>query len=141
MESIDQVDIFIGCAAVADYRPKTTVDQKIKKTEQELTLTFVKNPDILATVSERKDRPFCVGFAAESQDVETYARAKLVKKQLNMIAANDITAEGLGFNSDKNALHVIWPEGDKKLPATSKDNLAMQLLSLIAEQYSAVQKN
>ena len=138
---VPTTDIFISTAAVADYRAANVADNKIKKTGDELTLTFVKNPDILATVSERKDRPFCVGFAAESQDVETYARAKLVKKQLNMIAANDITAEGLGFNSDKNALHVIWPEGDKKLPATSKDNLAMQLLSLIAEQYSAVQKN
>ena len=111
------------------------------KTGDELTLTFVKNPDILATISTSQDRPFCVGFAAESQNVEDYARSKLAKKKLDMIAANDITAEGLGFNSDKNALHVIWQDGDKRLPATSKSELAGQLLALIAERYALNNKN
>ncbi len=134
-------DIFIGTAAVADYKAAVVADNKIKKSDDELTLTFVKNPDILATISCRQDRPFCVGFAAESQDIEQYARSKLAKKQLDMIAANDITAEGLGFNSDKNALHIIWPEGDKKLPATSKAELAMQLLSLIALRFAENNKN
>jgi phosphopantothenoylcysteine decarboxylase/phosphopantothenate--cysteine ligase len=133
---VPTTDIFISTAAVADYRAASVADNKIKKTGDELTLTFVKNPDILATVSGRNDRPFCVGFAAESQDVEAYARAKLAKKQLDMIAANDITTEGLGFNSDNNALHVIWSDGDKKLPATSKHALASQLLNLIAQQHS-----
>jgi len=82
-----------------------------------------------------------VGFAAESQNVEDYARSKLAKKKLDMIAANDITAEGLGFNSDKNALHVIWQDGDKRLPATSKSELASQLLALIAERYALNNKN
>ncbi len=134
-------DIFIGTAAVADYKAAVVADNKIKKSDDELTLTFVKNPDILATISCRQDRPFCVGFAAESQDIEQYARSKLAKKQLDMIAANDITAEGLGFNSDKNALHIIWPEGDKKLPATSKAELAMQLLSLVALRFAENNKN
>ena len=133
---VPTTDIFISTAAVADYRAANVADNKIKKTGDELTLTFVKNPDILATISGRNDRPFCVGFAAESQDVEAYARAKLAKKQLDMIAANDITTEGLGFNSDNNALHVIWSDGDKKLPATSKHALASQLLNLIAQQHS-----
>ncbi|WP_338519619.1 bifunctional phosphopantothenoylcysteine decarboxylase/phosphopantothenate--cysteine ligase CoaBC [Alteromonas gracilis] len=133
---VPTTDIFISTAAVADYRAASVADNKIKKTGDELTLTFVKNPDILATVSGRNDRPFCVGFAAESQDVEAYARTKLAKKQLDMIAANDITTEGLGFNSDNNALHVIWSDGDKKLPATSKYALASQLLNLIAQQHS-----
>ncbi|MHC6647552.1 bifunctional phosphopantothenoylcysteine decarboxylase/phosphopantothenate--cysteine ligase CoaBC [Alteromonas sp. HB246098] len=138
---VPSTDIFISTAAVADYRVCTVADNKIKKTGDELTLTFVKNPDILATVSNRQDRPFCVGFAAESQNVEDYARGKLAKKKLDMIAANDITAEGLGFNSDKNALHVIWQDGDKKLPATSKNALAEQLLALIAERFAFNNKN
>ena len=122
---------------MADYKASAVADNKIKKTGEELTLTFIKNPDILATISARDDRPFCVGFAAESQNVEAYARSKLEKKNLDMIAANDITTEGLGFNSDQNALHVIWSDGEKRLPATSKSELATQLLSLIAERYSA----
>ncbi len=138
---VPSADIFISTAAVADYKACSVADNKIKKTGDELTLTFVKNPDILATVSNRQDRPFCVGFAAESQNVEDYARGKLAKKKLDMIAANDITAEGLGFNSDKNALHVIWQEGDKRLPATSKDALAEQLLALIAERFALNNKN
>lgn len=138
---VPSTDIFISTAAVADYRACTVADNKIKKTGNELTLTFVKNPDILATISNRQDRPFCVGFAAESQNVEDYARGKLAKKKLDMIAANDITAEGLGFNSDKNALHVIWQDGDKKLPATSKNALAEQLLALIAERFALNNKN
>ncbi|MFZ8201081.1 bifunctional phosphopantothenoylcysteine decarboxylase/phosphopantothenate--cysteine ligase CoaBC [Alteromonas portus] len=140
-ELVPSTDIFISTAAVADYKACSVADNKIKKTGDELTLTFVKNPDILATVSNRQDRPFCVGFAAESQNVEGYARSKLAKKKLDMIAANDITAEGLGFNSDKNALHVIWQDGDKRLPATSKSELAEQLLALIAERFAFNNKN
>ncbi|TKB02135.1 bifunctional phosphopantothenoylcysteine decarboxylase/phosphopantothenate--cysteine ligase CoaBC [Alteromonas portus] len=140
-ELVPSTDIFISTAAVADYKACSVADNKIKKTGDELTLTFVKNPDILATVSNRQDRPFCVGFAAESQNVEDYARSKLAKKKLDMIAANDITAEGLGFNSDKNALHVIWQDGDKRLPATSKSELAEQLLALIAERFAFNNKN
>lgn len=138
---VPNTDIFVSTAAVADYRATNIADNKIKKSDNELTLTFTKNPDILATVSSRKDRPFCVGFAAESQNVEEYARTKLAKKNLDMIAANDITAAGLGFNSDKNALHVIWRTGDKKLPATTKNELAEQLLTIIAEQFLAMNKS
>ena len=134
-------DIFIGCAAVADYKPQQKIEQKIKKSDTELTLTFTKYPDILATISRKDNRPFCVGFAAESQDVEQYARQKLTNKKLDMIAANNITADGLGFNSDNNALHVLWNGGDKKLPATSKSELAHQLISLIAIRLSEIEKN
>ncbi|MCW8091188.1 bifunctional phosphopantothenoylcysteine decarboxylase/phosphopantothenate--cysteine ligase CoaBC [Alteromonas sp. ASW11-130] len=136
MQNIDEADIFIATAAVADYRPKQVASQKIKKNNDELTLTFVKNPDILKDVANLPNAPFTVGFAAESENVETYARKKLVTKKLAMIAANDISAQGLGFNSDKNALHVIWKEGEKKLPATSKTSLAQSLIALIAEQYN-----
>ena len=136
-----KADIFISTAAVADYKAVSVAENKIKKSDNELTLTFTKNPDILATISRKDNRPFCVGFAAESQDVEQYARQKLTNKKLDMIAANDITADGLGFNSDNNALHVLWKGGDKKLPATSKSELAHQLISLITTRLSEIEKN
>ena len=132
----ESTDIFIATAAVADYKASQVAENKIKKVGDELTLTFIKNPDILATIAARQNKPFCVGFAAESENVEAYARGKLVNKGLDMIAANDITAEGLGFNSDNNALHVIWNDGDKHLPATGKAELAKGLVSLIAQQYN-----
>ncbi|CAD5256350.1 fused 4'-phosphopantothenoylcysteine decarboxylase; phosphopantothenoylcysteine synthetase, FMN-binding [Alteromonas sp. 38] len=136
-QAVSHSDIFIATAAVADYRAVQVAENKIKKIGDELTLTFVKNPDILATIATRTDKPFCVGFAAESQDVELYARGKLKNKKLDMIAANDITADGLGFNSDNNALHVIWDDGDKHLPATTKPKLAEALLLLIANRFNS----
>lgn len=128
-------DIFIATAAVADYRASEVADNKMKKSSDELTLTFVKNPDILATIAALEDGPFTVGFAAESQNVEAYAKDKLTRKKLDMIAANDITREGLGFNSDDNALHVYWQTGDAELPTGKKSELAKSLLSLVATQY------
>lgn len=128
-------DIFIATAAVADYRAEEVANNKLKKSSNELTLTFVKNPDILATIAALEAGPFTVGFAAESQNVEAYAKDKLIKKKLDMIAANDITREGLGFNSDDNALHVYWQTGDAELPAGKKSELAKSLLSLVATQY------
>ncbi len=136
MSEVANADIFIACAAVADYRTVEQAENKIKKTSDELTLTFTKNPDILKDVAALPHAPFTLGFAAESQHVEHYARGKLDKKKLNMIAANDISIEGLGFNSDQNALHVFWPEGDKKLSADSKSNLARTLIALMAEHYN-----
>ena len=136
-QAVSQCDIFVATAAVADYKAVQVAENKIKKIGDELTLTFVKNPDILATIATRTDKPFCVGFAAESQDVELYARGKLKNKKLDMIAANDITADGLGFNSDNNALHVIWDDGDKHLPATTKPKLAEALLLLIANRFNS----
>ncbi|MCU7554817.1 bifunctional phosphopantothenoylcysteine decarboxylase/phosphopantothenate--cysteine ligase CoaBC [Alteromonas sp. ASW11-19] len=129
-------DIFISTAAVADYRAATVADNKIKKSSDELTLTFIKNPDILATIAARPDAPFTVGFAAESQHVEAYAKDKMKRKRLDMIAANDITREGLGFNSDNNALHVFWDGGDEALPEGSKQALATSLLQRVAAQYN-----
>ena len=128
-------DIFIATAAVADYRASEVADNKMKKSSDELTLTFVKNPDILATIAALEDGPFTVGFAAESQNVEAYAKDKLTRKKLDMIAANDITREGLGFNSDNNALNVYWQTGDAELPTGKKSELAKSLLSLVATQY------
>lgn len=135
MDAMSNADIFIATAAVADYRAQSVENNKIKKTSDELTLTFVKNPDILASVAALSPAPFTVGFAAESDNVAHYARDKLKRKNLDMIAANDITATGLGFNSDNNALHVFWPDGDKQLSAKPKKELAAELLRMIVERY------
>lgn len=134
MDKVDKKDIFIGCAAVADYRISDIATCKIKKSAEEMQLALVRNPDILATVASLPNHPFVVGFAAETHDVETYARDKLKRKNLNMIAANDISVAGLGFNADANALRVFWPQGSQDLPATDKLTLARQLLSLIVKE-------
>lgn len=134
MENVDNKDIFIGCAAVADYRVSDIATSKIKKSAEEMQLALVRSPDILATVASLANRPFMVGFAAETHDVETYARDKLKRKNLNMIAANDVSVAGLGFNADANALRVFWPQGSQDLPATDKLTLARQLLSLIVKE-------
>jgi len=135
MAKVNSQDIFIATAAVADYRAENVADNKIKKNADELTLTFVKNPDILKTVAGLPKPPYCVGFAAESQDVEAYAKRKLADKKLDMIAANDITVAGLGFNSDANALQVFWPDGRCDLPAQPKTELALALLNVVIERY------
>ncbi|WP_026376523.1 bifunctional phosphopantothenoylcysteine decarboxylase/phosphopantothenate--cysteine ligase CoaBC [Aestuariibacter salexigens] len=135
LANVIDTDIFIGCAAVADYRPQQVADQKIKKTEDKLTLTFIKNPDILNEVSSHEQRPFCVGFAAETQDVARYARDKMARKRLDMIAANDVSQAEIGFNADNNSLHVFWPEGEHVIPTADKQSVAHALLLLINERY------
>ena len=134
MGQVEQHDIFIGCAAVADYRIAAVADQKIKKSAEQMQLALVRNPDILAAVAQHAIRPFTVGFAAETNDVEQYARGKLHRKKLDMIAANDVSIQGLGFNADSNALQVFWQDGSQQLPATDKLTLARQLLTLIEQQ-------
>ncbi|EIV1774964.1 bifunctional phosphopantothenoylcysteine decarboxylase/phosphopantothenate--cysteine ligase CoaBC [Vibrio vulnificus] len=127
-------DIFISCAAVADYRPATIAEQKLKKTDDsdEMTITMVKNPDIVASVSAMtENRPFTVGFAAETNDVEMYARRKLEKKKLDLLCANDVSVEGQGFNSSDNAITLYWSQGEKALPLNSKTALSMEILKQI----------
>jgi len=129
--------IFIGCAAVADYRVAEVADQKIKKTNDndELSLKLVKNPDIIASVAYlEQNRPFVVGFAAETQNVAGYAKDKLQRKNLDMICANDVSG-GQVFGQDQNALHVFWKTGEKALPLTDKNKLAEILVSEIVEHY------
>ncbi len=136
MKTVDEgCDVFIATAAVADYRPTVTADHKIKKSTEEIHLTLVKNPDIVASVAEHAKRPFTVGFAAETRDVVAYAQGKLVNKKLDMIATNDVSGSNVGFNSDNNALTVIWPGGHKVLPLASKAQIAKQLIELIAIRY------
>lgn len=127
-------DLFIATAAVADYRPETCAGDKIKKTEGAMALALVRNPDTLATVAGRPDKPFTVGFAAETRDVEHYARDKMTRKNLDMIVANDVSEPGLGFNSDSNAVTVFWPDGSCAFPAAEKTVLARELIELIAER-------
>ena len=129
-------DIFVACAAVADFRPETAVDRKIKKTDEALTLKLVRNPDILSAVSRLPDRPFCVGFAAETNDLEAYAEAKRRAKGLDMIAANKVGGDQ-GFESDDNALLVLWEGGKRMLPMQTKAALAGQLVDLIVERFYA----
>jgi len=126
-------DVFIAAAAVADYRPVSQAGQKIKKTRESLALELTRNPDVLATIAAWEDRPFMVGFAAETQDVEANAGAKLEAKNLDMIAANQV-GPGVGFDCDDNRLTVLWPGGKEDLPPGSKQDLARRLVHLIAER-------
>ena len=137
MSRVGECDLFIGCAAVADYRPAQVAEQKIKKTgdNDQMQLTLVKNPDIIADVGALSDKPFTVGFAAETVDVEQYALDKLRRKRLDMIAANDVSRAGQGFNADDNALTVFWQGGQAALPLADKLTLARHLVALIARHY------
>ncbi|MCQ9051000.1 bifunctional phosphopantothenoylcysteine decarboxylase/phosphopantothenate--cysteine ligase CoaBC [Vibrio diabolicus] len=131
MTHANKHDAFISCAAVADYRPQTIASQKLKKTEDndEMVINMVKNPDIVASVAAMTEkRPFTVGFAAETNDVETYARGKLTKKNLDMICANDVSVAGQGFNSNDNAITLYWPEGELALALESKEALSFKIL-------------
>ncbi len=130
-------DLFIGCAAVADYRPATAVEQKIKKQADEMTLTLVRNPDIISAVAARADRPFTVGFAAETQNVLSYARDKLERKGLDAIIANDVSVAGIGFNSDQNEVTLVTAAGEEALPRMGKQQLADALIAHLAQQLGA----
>ncbi len=135
MKNVDGVDIFIATAAVADYRPANPIERKIKKTSESLDLQMERTVDILATVAARASRPFVVGFAAETDSVEQYARQKLLKKNLDMIAANEVGHDKV-FEKDDNALLVLWRNGRRELPHAPKVALARDLIELIAEVYT-----
>lgn len=136
MDNIAQTGIYIGAAAVADYRPVTVQESKIKKQCDTGVIELMKNPDIVAAVANQQNKPFTVGFAAETDDLETYAIGKLGSKNLDMIAANWVGQEEGGFDSDRNALQVYWPGGSHALAMTDKLRLAKQLLNLIAERFA-----
>lgn len=134
LELAEGSDVFVACAAVADYRVSDVATQKIKKSTDEIQLNLVKNPDIVADVAALKNKPFTVGFAAETQDVEHYALDKLKRKNLDMIAANNVALSGQGFNSDDNALTVFSSNNKFELLLASKKQLAEQLVQLISQQ-------
>lgn len=137
MTEVKQADIFIACAAVSDYSPEVVADNKIKKDKTEqLSLRLMPTVDIVADVASQASKPFVVGFAAETQNIAEYAQAKLLKKKLDMIAANQV-GDGIGFAVDTNALEVFWPQGSKALPATTKGQLARDLMNIVIERYYA----
>jgi len=150
MSSMDNCHIYISTAAVSDYRVKSIASQKIKKTEDTLTLQLTKNDDIISAVANYKNRPYVVGFAAETENIIDNARQKLIRKNLDMIVANDVSEStdddtDIGFNSEYNALHVFWTHsdqsnddpanGEQHFDVARKTQLAKQLISLIAKEY------
>lgn len=149
MARVGRCNVFVAVAAVADYRPAAPQESKIKKSEETMVLHLVRNPDILAEVAALPDGPFTVGFAAETDEVETYARGKLEAKGLDMIAANRVGhrvagqvgeqqgEQQDGFESEGNALLVLWEGGSRSLPFMSKALLGAELADLICERYLA----
>ncbi|ABM01931.1 Phosphopantothenate-cysteine ligase / Phosphopantothenoylcysteine decarboxylase [Psychromonas ingrahamii 37] len=142
LSGLKNCDIFIACAAVADYRAETVAEQKMKKQPgiDELTIKLVKNPDIIKDVSNHQNRPFCVAFAAETQHLEVYAKDKLKRKNVDLIAANDVAKNGQGFNSEKNALSVFSSEERFDITLADKKAVASQLLKIISQQYALKNK-
>lgn len=130
-------DVFIATAAVADYRAAEVAEHKIKKAGEQLTIHLIKNPDIVATIAQHEKRPFMVGFAAETQNVEEYANGKLTNKKLDMIAVNDVSRSDIGFGSDENAMTVFFAQqyhlGRRVLDKATKTEIARQLVDSIAD--------
>jgi len=135
LDAAAQADIYIGAAAVGDYRPQEISTHKLKKHDGAgLSLQLSENPDILASLSAKTVHPFLVGFAAETHDVASYAQGKLRRKGLDMIAANQVGG-GLGFEAADNALTLYWADGALELPRASKSVLAQQLIAQVAARY------
>ena len=134
--AIEDADIFVAAAAVADYRPLTVVDQKIKKKDETMSLELTRCPDILASVAALDEAPFTVGFAAETENVVEYARGKLTKKNLDMIIANRVGCD-CGFDRDDNSAIALWNGGEQEFPTSSKVELARNLIELAAEHFYA----
>ena len=140
MAEVPDTDIFIGVAAVADYRPAKVQTQKIKKnpaaSNKSMTLDLVENPDIIAAVANSEKRPFTVGFAAETDHLIEYARKKLEQKNLDVIVANNVADTAIGFNSDNNQTTVLWENHVEELPMMSKSNISIRIIELISERFN-----
>jgi len=131
-KSIAKCDLFIGCAAVADYAPCEIADQKIKKNEPKMQIMLERNPDVLAWVASQQNRPFVVGFAAESQKLKEFAQKKLINKNIDMICANDISKTSIGFNGDNNEITIFDKDNNEiKLTVATKIKIAADILSII----------
>ena len=137
--AMNGAQIYIGAAAVADYAPTRCASEKIKKTSDCMELSLQRAPDILASVAALDPRPFTVGFAAETTDVEKHARDKLARKHLDLIAANEVGADR-AFDREDNALLVLWPGGRRELELKSKCALAREFIALVAERYRETQR-
>lgn len=136
LEQIDKVDIFISAAAVCDYRPQIIQDQKLKK-QPETSFHFEMTRDILSDISHAKLRPFCIGFAAETENHLINAQQKLIQKNLDAIAVNDVSRDDIGFDADENALQVITKTGSINIPKGTKYQVALQLLKSLTESIEA----
>jgi phosphopantothenoylcysteine decarboxylase/phosphopantothenate--cysteine ligase len=136
LHELPGTDLFISTAAVADYRPARPAEQKIKKTTEALDLAMERTTDVLATVAARAERPFVVGFAAETESVEQNARTKLMKKNLDMIAANEV-GHDKAFDCDDNQLIVLTRNARHELPRADKLTLARGLVALVALELAA----
>jgi len=135
LQELPGTAIFVGTAAVADYRPVVCADQKIKKRSESLTLPMARTTDILSDIAARTPRPFVVGFAAETQALEQHAREKLINKRLDLIAANEV-GHTKAFDTDQNSLLLLWPDGGRlELPSSSKRELARALTRVIVEHF------
>lgn len=135
---MDRCDIFIGCAAVADYAPLEVANQKIKKNDEQMQISLKKNPDILAWVAAQTNRPYVVGFAAESQNMKEFAKKKLLNKKLDLICANDISQTDMGFNSENNEILILGKNNlEIKLPAASKTDIAADIVTEISKQLNS----
>ena len=136
LAAVVDADIFIASAAVADFKPVELAGEKIKKTgQQTMTLSLIKNPDIVATVAALSERPFVVGFAAETHNVLAYARDKRTRKGLDVIVANDVSDASIGFNSDNNAVTLISCSGEQSFTQASKSQLARDIVNVIGTEY------
>ncbi|MEM8593990.1 MAG: bifunctional phosphopantothenoylcysteine decarboxylase/phosphopantothenate--cysteine ligase CoaBC [Pseudomonadota bacterium] len=134
-------DIFIGCAAVADYRPQTAQSHKIKKMDDVMQIELVRNPDILESVAKQNNPPFCIGFAAETQHIKEYALKKMDSKQLSMIISNDVSNPDIGFSSEQNQVNVFWKDlnGEiehAQLERMDKRALGTHLINMICDVFS-----
>jgi len=133
-KSLKGIDIFVSAAAVSDYSSEKVDEHKIKKNDEKMSLRLIKSPDILSSVTSLRSHPFCVGFAAETDNIEVYAKEKLIKKELDMIIANKV-GSNLGFDSDENSVLVLWNGGSKRYKKQLKISLAKQLVQLISKRY------
>jgi phosphopantothenoylcysteine decarboxylase/phosphopantothenate--cysteine ligase len=135
MDEINDADIFIAAAAVSDYHVNEAHQHKLKKDAATLELQLERTIDILQAVATQHPDVFTVGFAAETRDIGPYAIEKLNRKSLNMIVANDVSRNDIGFDSDSNEVTAYWQGGEQALPKAAKTQLARQLIPLIAKQY------
>ncbi|MEO0437228.1 MAG: bifunctional phosphopantothenoylcysteine decarboxylase/phosphopantothenate--cysteine ligase CoaBC [Pseudomonadota bacterium] len=126
-------DLFIACAAVADYRPASVSNQKIKKSGRQTELVLELNPDIVATVTADEPKPFTVGFAAETENLRENAQGKRQRKRMDMIVANDVSDPAIGFNSESNAALMLWQDGEREIAQCTKETMASQIVAQVAQ--------
>ena len=135
MKQIDNQDLFISCAAVADFRPKKVSKNKIKKDSQSMTIELIENRDILASVCQLKKKPICIGFAAETENHIINANNKLIKKQCDAIILNDISQTEIGLNADENEVHLITKNRTKKIEKNTKQIVAEKIIDELVNNF------